>query len=237
MTAPAYAARLVGVSVRFGQQSVLAGLDLDVPTGCVLALLGENGAGKSTTHALLAGWRRCDAGAVEVLGLPAGSPGLAGRIGAMGQSAPLDPDRSLRAELVRHAHLVGRPDELAARVEALGIGAFLGRRASEVSEGQRRRVELACALLGDPPLLLLDEPTAGLDPLQSDLVHRLIRERPAGQTVVLTTNRLEALDGLADQIVVIHGGRVVLAEPAAGVSIRDRFLAAVAAGAPSTLGA
>lgn len=228
MTDTLLAARLEGVRVTFGDVAALSGLDLDVPAGCVLGLLGPNGAGKSTTHALIAGWRRPDAGTVEVLGHTAGSPRLAGRIGAMGPASPLDPDRTLRAEIVRHGRLMGAEADIARWVDALGLSGFLARRPGDVSEGQRRRVELAVALLGGPDLVLLDEPTAGLDPIQAGTVHALIAARPAAQTVIITSNRLIELDGLCDRIAVIDGGRVVLAEEVdPKASIRERFLSVV----------
>ena len=118
MTETSPAVRLRSVHHSFGSSTVLAGVDLEVPAGCIFGLLGRNGAGKSTAHALIAGWRRCDRGRVEVLGLPAGSAALAGRVGAMGQACPLDPDRTLRAELVRHAALLGASEaDVARRVE------------------------------------------------------------------------------------------------------------------------
>lgn len=226
MTTPTV--RMSNVQVRFGDTEVLRNLTLEVPAGCVFGLLGPNGAGKSTTHAVIAGWLLPDAGFVEVLGHPAGDPELAGKVGAMGQASPLDPDRTLRAELVRHARLLDVADaSLFERVGELDLVAFLDRKAGEVSEGQRRRAELACALLGDPPLLLLDEPTAGLDPIQADLVHALLSNRPEGQTVIITSNRLVELDGLCDHIAVIDGGVTVLEEAVGETPIRERFLSVV----------
>ena len=206
------AVELEQVTLAFGRRDVLCGVDLRIERGEVVGLLGPNGVGKSTTQALIAGWYPPTRGTVKVFGALAGSPAAAGKIGAMGPSCPLEATRTIRAELVRHTQLLGLDPEIEIErwLDCLQLRPLLSRRAGDVSEGERRRAELACALLGDPPLLLLDEPMAGLDPSQVRAVQGLISGRPEGQTVILSSNRLEAINPLCDRVVVIVGGEVAV---------------------------
>ena len=164
-TAPVDAAALEGVRVSFpGGRDALAGLDLVVPQGRVTALLGPNGAGKSTTVAVLAGLLRPDAGKAQVLGGSPGRPEARRRLHVMVQDDGL-PTGAHATEIVRHvARLRGAPETAAPIIELFGL-ASLGRTTiRRLSGGERRRVSLACALVGHPDFVILDEPTAGLDP-------------------------------------------------------------------------
>jgi ABC-2 type transport system ATP-binding protein len=214
-----------GLTVRFGKVTALDGLDLTAPRGQVLAVLGPNGAGKTTMVRTIATLIRPDAGSLRVLGNDvAADPGRARRdLGLAGQFAAVEPTMTGRENLVMTARLFGH-DRRAARaaaatvVEMLGLGSVANRRSEAYSGGQRRRLDLGASLVGAPRLLLLDEPTTGLDPVSRrdvwDAVRGLVGR---GTDVLLTTHYLEEADELADQVVVVDHGRVVAAGPLASL--------------------
>jgi ABC-2 type transport system ATP-binding protein len=203
-----------GLVRSYRRRVVVAGLDLTADRGAVTAVLGPNGAGKTTTIECCEGLRRPDAGTVRVLGM---DPARAGadhraRVGVMLQDGGL-PMGARAGDLVRHvARLHARPwdpDELGQR---LGIDGFARTTVRRLSGGQRQRVALACALVGRPQVLFLDEPTAGLDPQSRQAVWELVAQvRDAGAAIVLTTHLLDEAERLADHVVVLDGGRVVTA--------------------------
>ena len=210
MSSPAI--ELKDVCLSFGKSSVLRGISLQIEPGEVVGLLGPNGAGKSTTQSLIAGWYPPTRGTVEVLGSSAGAAELAGKVGSMGPTCPLNSTRTVRAELVRHARYlnVEPSDELERWISPLKLESILPRRIDTLSEGERRRAELACSVLGNPDVLLLDEPMAGLDPSQVEAVQQLLSSRPTHQTVVISSNRLTEINTLCDRVIVIIEGRVAL---------------------------
>jgi ABC-2 type transport system ATP-binding protein len=201
-----------GLVKSYGGRRVVDGLRLTADRGAVTAVLGPNGAGKTTTVECCEGLRRPDEGTVRVLGC---DPATAGpehraRVGVMLQGGGL-PTAARALELLKHvARLHARPvavDRLAARLGIVDFGATPVRR---LSGGQRQRVALACALVGRPEVLFLDEPSAGLDPQSRLGVWELVQQaRSQGTAVVLTTHLIEEAERLADLVVVVDGGRVV----------------------------
>lgn len=203
--------------------AALAGLDLRVESGEVVGLLGHNGAGKTTTLRLLTGVLRPSRGRAEVLGLDpvADGPALRERVGVLTETAAVDPRLTGRENLASYAALHGlspgeaerRSRELLARFDLAARG---DDRAGGYSKGMRRRLALARSLLHHPELLLLDEPTADLDPLARRDVHALIRDLAArGRTVLLCTHDLVEAQALCDRVAVLRGGRrIALGTPA-----------------------
>ncbi len=207
-----------GLTVRHGDVLAVDGLDLRIGRGETVALLGPNGAGKSTTVSAVLGLLRPAAGTVRVLGRAPADAVRAGGVGAMLQHGGL-PGEARVGEVL---HLVRRsyadPWPLADLVATTGIGGLLGRDVDALSGGQRQRVLLALALAGQPPLLLLDEPTSAMDVEGRRAFWATMRELAArGTTVVFATHHLEEADAVADRVVVMAGGRVVADGPSAGI--------------------
>ena len=212
------AIELHGVVKRFGPVIAVDGLDLEVPEGICLGLLGPNGAGKSTTVSAVLGLLRPAAGSVRVLGRAPADAVRAGCVGAMLQHGGL-PGEARVGEVL---HLVRRsyadPWPLDDLVATTGIGGLLGRDVDALSGGQRQRVLLALALAGQPPLLLLDEPTSAMDVEGRRAFWATMRDLAArGTTVVFATHHLEEADAVADRVVVMAGGRIVADGPSAGL--------------------
>jgi ABC-2 type transport system ATP-binding protein len=203
------------VRVAFGPIRALDDVDLRVPRGSTLGVLGHNGAGKTTLIRVLTTQIRPDRGRVSIDGIDALAqpPEVRRRIGVTGQFAGLDDYLTTLENLELVARLAGlgsaargRAQELVERFE---LGAVASRRAGELSGGSRRRVDLAASLVTSPRVLFLDEPSTGLDPAARKAVWDLVTELTAtGTTVVLTTQYLEEADRLADHLVVLEHGRV-----------------------------
>jgi ABC-2 type transport system ATP-binding protein len=202
---------------RTGPVAALAGLDLEVPEGSVLGLLGPNGAGKTTTVRILATLLRPDSGRATVAGLDVVTQAQDVRavIGLSGQYAAVDEHLTGRENLILFGRLYrltaaearGRADELLTTFELVDAA---DRIIKSYSGGMRRRLDLACALIGRPRVLFLDEPTTGLDPRSRLALWDAIRARVrAGATVLLTTQYLEEADALADAIAVVDHGRII----------------------------
>jgi ABC-2 type transport system ATP-binding protein len=217
-----------GLTKRFGQLLAVDRLDLSVPAGTVFSLLGPNGSGKTTTVRMLATLLAPDAGSARVNGYDIHTDGAKVRsvISLTGQFAALDPNLTARENLVLMARLrnhsraeSGRiADQLLERFDGVE---FASRLVKQLSGGQRRRIDLAAGLIDKPKLLVLDEPTTGLDPRSRQVVWNTIRDLVAeGITLLLTTQYLEEADALADQIVLIDHGR----EIAAGTSSQLKAL-------------
>lgn len=203
-------ASLVGAKKRYGGVDALAGFDLTLQRGQVLALLGANGAGKTTAIGLMLGLIAPDAGQVELFGQAPQALAARRRMGVMLQSAAL-PDTSTIKELLE-ATRAYYPAPLAyAECESLAGLQGLGKRQyGKLSGGQQRRVQFALAICGDPELLFLDEPTTGLDIEARQQIWLAIRQlRERGAAVLLTTHYLEEAEALADHVVVIDRGRAV----------------------------
>ncbi len=210
--APSPAVVVEGLVKSYGGRRAVDGLHLTAARGEVTAVLGPNGAGKTTTVECCEGLRRPDAGSVRVLGTdPAhAGPEHRARVGVMLQGGGL-PTAARALELVRHvARLHARPVDPNLLSERLGITDFARTPVRRLSGGQRQRVALACALVGRPEVLFLDEPSAGLDPQARLSVWELVQQaRAEGVAVLLTTHLIEEAERLADLVVVVDTGRVV----------------------------
>jgi ABC-2 type transport system ATP-binding protein len=205
-------AQLRGVHKRYGAIQALDGVDLSLRAGEVLALLGANGAGKSTAIALLLGLSKPDSGSAELFGRTPDTLAARRRIGVMLQSAGI-PDNSKVSELLNLTRsYYPMPRSVADSVALAGLEGLLDRRYGRLSGGQQRRVQFALAICGNPQVLFLDEPTTGLDIDARQRMWATIRELvAAGTGVVLTTHYLEEAEALAQRVVVLHRGRVAAA--------------------------
>jgi len=203
---------LDGVVKRYGSRTVLAGVSLTVAPGELVALLGPNGAGKTTAVEILEGYRRADGGMVRVLGIdPAiGGPALKARVGLMLQGGGLDPRSTPRDALRLYARFHDGGCDPEALLETVGLGGVTRTRARRLSGGERQRLALALALVGEPEVLILDEPTAGMDPEARRTTRALIAGlRDEGRAILLTTHDLGDVEQLADRVAILHGGRIV----------------------------
>ena len=204
-----------GITKSYGDLAVLTGVDFTVETGSIFALLGSNGAGKTTLVRILSTLLRADGGAASVNGFDVSAQGaeVRGAISLTGQFAAVDEVLTGRENLALVARLrhVPQPkrvaDELLERFSLADDG---GRRAGTYSGGMRRRLDIAMSLIGDPPVVFLDEPTTGLDPQARLEVWAAVRElAAAGTTVLLTTQYLDEAEQLADRIAILHEGRII----------------------------
>jgi len=201
---------------RYGDVEAVRGLSFRVERGEVVGLLGPNGAGKTTTVEILEGYRDRNGGAVSVLGHdPATAPlELRRRVGIVLQSGGFYP-RVTVAEALRHfAGYYPAPRDPGETIALVGLEGSAGVRVNRLSGGQRRRLDLALALVGDPELVFLDEPTTGFDPAARrtawDVVRRL---RELGKTVLLTTHYLDEAQELSDRVAIVKDGRIVAEGP------------------------
>jgi ABC-2 type transport system ATP-binding protein len=230
-----------GLRKSYGDLEAVAGLDLDVREGEIFAFLGPNGAGKTTTVEILEGYRRRTAGEVCVLGAdPArAGPGWRARIGVVLQES--EPEAELTAEecLSLYAGYYPRPRPVAETLELVGLTGHRAARCGHLSGGQRRRLDVALALIGDPELIFLDEPTTGFDPAARQSAWDVIAGlRDLGKTIFLTTHYMEEAERLADRIAVLAAGRIVATGTAATLGGRDTEAAIITftlpAGVPVT---
>ena len=201
-----------GLRKAYGQNEVLHGLDLDVPTGEVFALLGPNGAGKTTTVEILEGYRKRDGGDVQVLGTDPSRADRAfrSRIGVVLQSSAVYPTLSVDETLRLFAGYYAAPRSPDEVVRLVGLEEKRKARVRTLSGGQLRRLDLGLALVGDPELVFLDEPTTGFDPAARRRAWETIRGlRALGKTILLTTHYLEEAHELADRLAILRDGRIV----------------------------
>jgi ABC-2 type transport system ATP-binding protein len=201
-----------GLRKRYGEFEAVKGVDLDVDRGEILAFLGPNGAGKTTVIEILEGYRQRDDGSVTVLGVdPADAPlSWRDQIGIVLQESEPVPELTARESVDMHAAYYADPRDPAEVLEIVGLTDSAGQRTRKLSGGQKRRLDLALALVGNPRLVFLDEPTTGFDPSARreswDMIEAL---RQLGSTVLLTTHYMDEAQVLADRIVVIADGRIV----------------------------
>ncbi|MET9630039.1 ABC transporter ATP-binding protein [Lentzea sp. NPDC006480] len=207
---PQPAVEVSGLVKRYGSKTAVDGLDLVQEAGTVLALLGPNGAGKTTTVEICEGFRSADDGTVRVLGLAPGDEALRPRIGVMPQGGGGYPGIRALEMLNLVAACAKNPLDPQWLIEILGLTNATKTPYKRLSGGQQQRLSLACALIGRPELVFLDEPTAGMDPqarrLVWDLVHAL---KDDGVSVLLTTHLMDEAEALADNVVIIDEGRIV----------------------------
>jgi lipooligosaccharide transport system ATP-binding protein len=209
------AIELKGVVKRFGPITAVNGLDLDVPEGICLGLLGPNGAGKSTTMRLLTGQAIADEGELRVLGyeLPRQSKPARSEMGVVPQLDNLDVDVTVEDNLAVYARLYRVKDVAGAVDRALDLARLRERRRDAVdklSGGMRRRLLLARGLVHEPKLILLDEPTVGLDPqIRTELWTLIGALKSRGTTILMSTHYIEEAERLADEVAVMHQGRII----------------------------
>ena len=208
---PDAAIEVEGLRKRYGRREVLTGVSFSVRRGELLALLGPNGAGKTTTVEILEGYRTADAGTVRVLGLDPVRDGraLRPRIGLMLQEGGIDPRSTPREVLRLYARFYQDPENPEQLLEMVDLQNAAGTRYRRLSGGEKQRLGLALALLGRPELLVLDEPTAGMDPAAKQATReRIAALRAAGTTILLTTHELGDVERLADHVAVLDRGRL-----------------------------
>jgi ABC-2 type transport system ATP-binding protein len=209
---PSPVIRVSGLRKSYGELDAVAGIDLEVAAGEVFAFLGPNGAGKTTTVEILEGYRERSGGEVTVLGE---DPQKAGRgwreqIGIVLQSCRLDPYLTVAESLALFAGYYQAPRPVADVIEAVGLDGKADERTGKLSGGQQRRLDVGLALIGDPDLLFLDEPTTGFDPMARRQAWEAIAAlRELGKTVFLTTHYMDEAQRLADRVAIISGGEVV----------------------------
>ncbi len=222
-----------------GGALVLADLTLDVAAGLVTGLLGPSGSGKSTLMRSIVGVQRVESGSVRVLGLEAGSPALRRRVGYVTQAPSVYGDMTVRENLRYFARVLGAgPETVDAALATVALEAFAGRIVGRLSGGQRARVSLATALLGSPEVLVLDEPTVGLDPvLRRDLWQTFHELAAAGATLLVSSHVMDEADR-CDELLLLHEGRVIATGSPDEVRARtgverldDAFLALIEAAA------
>ncbi len=204
-----------GLVKSYGDFTAVAGIDLAIETGEIFALLGPNGAGKTTTVEILAGFRAPDSGSVSVLGFNPATKGDAGRswrnrIGIVLQTASDAGSFKVR-EIVKHfSAFYANPRDVDQVIEAVGLTEKRDSLVLELSGGQRRRLDVALGIIGNPELLFLDEPTTGFDPEARRAFWSLIRDLKAGgTTILLTTHYLDEAEELADRVAVISAGKII----------------------------
>jgi len=216
VTSAAQAIEVVGLRKVYGDREALRGLDFSVARGEVFGLLGPNGAGKTTTVEVLEGYRERDGGEVRVLGEDPGARGtrLRERVGVVLQSCGTYPHLTVQETLEHWATLYPAPRPVAEVLALAGLEEVAARRARVLSGGQLRRLDFALALIGDPELIFLDEPTTGFDPAARRAAWDVVRAlRDLGKTVVLTTHYLDEAQALADRVAIVKDGRVLAEGP------------------------
>jgi ABC-2 type transport system ATP-binding protein len=211
-----HALTVAGLRKSYGSVQAVRDVSFTVERGEIVALLGPNGAGKTTTLEILEGFRRRDGGVAEVLGLDPGdrSTGreLRERTGLVLQDIAVEPYLTVRETVAREAGYYPAPRGVAEVISLVGLAGQERRKVRSLSGGQKRRLDLALGLIGNPELLFLDEPTTGFDVAARRDAWQLVRElRAAGTTILLTTHDLDEAQTLADRLVLLSGGVVVAA--------------------------
>jgi ABC-2 type transport system ATP-binding protein len=219
-----------GLVKKYGRREAVRGIDLEVHRGEIFAFLGPNGAGKTTTVEILEGFRARTAGEVTVLGV---DPAVAGRawrdrVGVVLQESEPEPALSVRECLELYAGYYRAPRDIDDTIALVGLAEKTDDSAAHLSGGQRRRLDVALALIGDPDVVFLDEPTTGFDPSARRAAWDVIAGlRRLGKTVFLTTHYMDEAEHLADRIAVISAGRIVAEGPPNTLGGRDHMKAAI----------
>ena len=214
-----------GLTKRFGDFTAVAGIDVEVARGESFGFLGPNGAGKSSTMRMIAAVSPVTAGTLRILGMDPATDGprIRARLGVVPQEDTLDTELTVRENLIVYGRYFDLPRALlrqraAELLDFVQLTDRAGDRVDPLSGGMKRRLTIARALVNEPELLLLDEPTTGLDPQARHLVwDRLYRLKQQGTTLVLTTHYMDEAEQLCDRLVVMDGGRIVAEGPPAGL--------------------
>ena len=195
---------------RFGSRTAVDALTLDVPVGESLALLGMNGAGKTTTLRVLAGLIPADAGEVRIMGHPAGTAGARAALGLAPQETAVAANLTVRENLEMMASIYGLDRRaVEAQLDALSLREVEKRRARKLSGGWQRRLSISMAMIGNPQVLVLDEPTLGLDVLARRELWQLVRSLRGRTTLLLTTNDMAEAEALAERVAILAAGRLM----------------------------
>jgi ABC-2 type transport system ATP-binding protein len=219
-----------GLRKRYGRFEAVVGVDLEVYRGEIFAFLGPNGAGKTTTVEILEGFRTRSEGEISVLGVdPAhGDAAWRNRVGAVLQESQPEPGLTVRDCLQLYAGYYTEPRDIAETIALVGLEEKADTLGEQLSGGQRRRLDVALALIGDPELIFLDEPTTGFDPSARRTAWSVIDGlRSLGKTVFLTTHYMDEAEQLADRIAVIAAGRIVATGTPATLGGRNRMAATI----------
>ena len=215
-----------GLRKSYDELEAVRGIDLEVFPEEIFALLGPNGAGKTTTVEILEGYRDRDAGEVSVLGVDPASPTAAWRerIGIVLQSTTLEPVLTVRESLQQYAGYYRNPRDVDEVIGLVGLEEQSGTRARKLSGGQQRRLDVGIALVGDPDLLFLDEPTTGFDPSARRQAWEMVAGlRDLGKTVLLTTHYMEEAQYLADRVAIMSEGEIVALDTPENLGDRRRL--------------
>jgi ABC-2 type transport system ATP-binding protein len=211
-----------GLRKAYGEREAVRGIDFAVRRGEVFGLLGPNGAGKTTTVEILEGYRSRSAGEVRVLGLDPGerSQALRERVGIVLQSCGIYRHLTVREAVAHWASLYPAPRDVDETIAVAGLVESAAKRTRVLSGGQQRRLDFALALIGDPELIFLDEPTTGFDPEARRHAWDTVRSlRDLGKTILLTTHYLDEAQALADRVAIIKDGRILAEGPPAGLGV------------------
>jgi ABC-2 type transport system ATP-binding protein len=227
-----------GLVKRYGSHEAVAGIDFEVRRGEVFAFLGPNGAGKTTTVEILEGFRSRTDGEVTVLGQDPATAGGAwrDRVGVVLQESEPETDLTVRECLALYAGFYTAPRDIDETIELVGLTARANALATRLSGGQRRRLDFALALIGDPELIFLDEPTTGFDPSARRSAWEVIAGlRELGKTIFLTTHYMDEAEHLADRITIISAGQIVAEGTPQTLGGRDQMSTAITFTLPADL--
>ncbi|MFF0491057.1 ABC transporter ATP-binding protein [Nocardia sp. NPDC004068] len=235
MAAPELAIEITHLRVRRGGREVLHDISLTVPRGRITGLLGPSGCGKTTLMRSIVGTQLVQAGSVRVLGEPAGSPRLRSRVGYVTQAPSIYDDLTVTDNVSYFAALYDRTDDAVhAAIESVGLGEHARQRGNQLSGGQRTRVSLACALVADPELLVLDEPTVGLDPvLRAELWRQFHDLAAQGRTLIVSSHVMDEAEHCGDLLLLRDGSLLAelspdeLRERTGETSLENAFLALI----------
>ncbi|MEU3015133.1 ABC transporter ATP-binding protein [Nocardia asteroides] len=207
---PPVAVQVDGLTVQRGKRTVLHGLTLDIPRGSITGLLGPSGCGKTTLMRSIVGTQIVESGCVTVLGEPAGSAGLRRRVGYVTQAPSIYADISVRDNVAYYAALYGRDrDDVDSALAGVGLLDHAGQLGDQLSGGQKTRASLACALVGKPELLVLDEPTVGLDPVLRVELWKQFRELAAAGTTLLVSSHVMDEADHCDRLLLMREGSLL----------------------------
>ena len=222
-------------SVKLGSTQALRRISVDVPAGKIVGLLGPSGAGKTTLMRVIAGRQRLDSGTAMILGRPAGSPRLRGTIGYMPQTAAIYHDLTVMENMRYFAAMLGVVrNEAQQRLQQVDLTGQAGQIVSTLSGGQKSRVSLAIALLGNPELLVLDEPTVGVDPILRQQLWRIFHDVARAGTTVFVSSHVMDEASRCDDLLLIRNGELLAHDTPAGLcrrthteSVEEAFLSLV----------